>query len=99
MGEFSGVQAELIGGATLSPAVSAELKDRIDNAAKNENVQARPAARRTGAAASGRYVRGALDEQTNQEANRRPNPTCVRLANYQRKSTGRNARRGCVEWD
>ena len=38
MGEFSGVEAELIGGATLSLAVSAELKDRIDDAAKNENV-------------------------------------------------------------
>ena len=38
MGEFSGVEAELVGGATLSLAVSAELKDRIDNAAKNENV-------------------------------------------------------------
>ena len=38
MGKFSGVEAELIGGATLSLAVSAELKDRIDDAAKNENV-------------------------------------------------------------
>ena len=38
MGKFSGVQPALIGGATLSLAVSAELKDRIEDAAKNENV-------------------------------------------------------------
>ena len=38
MRKFPGVEAELIGGATLSLAVSAKLKDRIDDAAKNENV-------------------------------------------------------------
>ena len=38
MGKFSGVDAQLIGGATLSLAVSAELKYRIDDAAKFENV-------------------------------------------------------------
>jgi hypothetical protein len=38
MGKFSGLQTALIRGATLSLAVSAELKYRIDDAAKNENV-------------------------------------------------------------
>lgn len=38
MGKFLVVQTALIEGATLSLAVSAELKDRIDDAAKNENI-------------------------------------------------------------
>ena len=38
MDKFSSVPVGLIGGATLSLVVSAELKVRIDEAAKNENV-------------------------------------------------------------
>ena len=38
MREFSSGEAQRIGGATLSLAVSAKLKDRIDDAAKNEKV-------------------------------------------------------------
>ncbi len=38
MENFLSAHAVLFGGATLSLAMSAELKDRIDDAAKNENV-------------------------------------------------------------
>lgn len=38
MAKFSSATAEQIEDATLSLAVSASLKDRIDNAAKMENV-------------------------------------------------------------
>ena len=38
MREFSSLEAQLTGGATLSLAVSASLKDRIDDAASSEKV-------------------------------------------------------------
>ena len=56
MVKFSSVEAELIGGATLSLAVSADLKHRIDDAAKSDKVSVDTWALRVIEAALGRSL-------------------------------------------